>query len=424
MESVEARNRINNDYTKFFYATMCHVCKRFGDGAVFLKRCGGCRMISYCGKEHQKQHWEQHKPLCKAIRDMPRDYRMDYRGETTEEWAQKKMSFAQLVSSRLGRRLHMDEKELIYFPKECLVCHERKSLESCQKCAASFCRIHKNNPDHWNICAPLQLRLFIDLNEIGEGNGLPDIVVREDTSCTSTFQNMRDFIKARWNIQTDSQMLYNVVVGELSRDLTCPLTLFYAVKLLNYDLKGTFLVIHIVGANCIDEALVRTWEIFPVLMKRLISIKIVMIGPGLKHKFDPSRTDYFLGENKRLFFEYHDVSYENYARSPSFIKPNLIFGFSVTIDEKDEVREDLVFNKDISARSIQALAKQNCPFVLTFTVLQCFQEQINELNAILGKKVRYLYNGKNPFASCTPQRGFGCVNYLNQYLVIYRSLCS
>ncbi|XP_024870786.1 uncharacterized protein LOC112453957 [Temnothorax curvispinosus] len=423
MES-KARNRINNDYTKFFYATMCHVCKRFGDG-VLLKRCGDCRMISYCGKEHQKQHWEQHKPLCEAIRDMPRDYRMDYRGETAEEWAKKKMFFAQLVSSRLGRRLHVDEKEIIYFPKECLVCHERESLESCQKCAASFCQIHKNNPDHWGICAPLQLRFYIDLNEIGKGNGLPDIpVVREDTSCTSTFQNMRDFIEARWNIQTDSQMLYDVRVGELSRDLTCPLTLFYAVKLLNYDLKGTFLVIHIVGATCIDKALVRKWKFFQMLMKRLISIKIVMIGPGLKHKFDPLRTDDFLGENKYLFFEYHDVSYEKYVRSSSFKKPNLIFGFSVTIDEKDKDYEDLVFNKDISAPSIQALAKQNCPFVLTFTVLQCFQEQINKINTILGKEVDYLYKGKNPFAECTPQRGFGYVNYVNQYLVIYRSLCS
>ncbi|XP_071556512.1 ankyrin repeat and MYND domain-containing protein 2-like isoform X2 [Temnothorax nylanderi] len=104
MES-ETRNQINNDYDDFFYATMCHVCKRFGDG-VQLKRCSNCKMISYCGQDHQKHHWKQHKPLCKAIQDVLRDYSMDDPGETTEELIDKKLNFMQLVSSRLGRRLN------------------------------------------------------------------------------------------------------------------------------------------------------------------------------------------------------------------------------------------------------------------------------------------------------------------------------
>ncbi|XP_024872212.1 uncharacterized protein LOC112454841 isoform X1 [Temnothorax curvispinosus] len=421
MES-EARNQINNDYTNFFYATMCHVCKRFGDG-VSLKRCSNCKMISYCGKEHQKQHWKQHKPFCKAIQDMPRDYRMDYRGETTMEWAEKKMSFAELVSYRLGRRLHVDEKEMIYFPKECLVCHEWKSLESCQKCAASFCRIHKNSPDHWDICAPLQLCLGIDLIKIREipENELPDVVLK-NIVCTSGFQSMRDFIKDNWNIQTDSEVLYTVEAEKLALHSTYSLTLFHAMRLLNYVPKSNDLVVHVIGADVIEIALVWTWEVFLVLMETLtsveISVKIVIIGPGLKDKFDPSRTDDFLGNN--IFSEYHDVSYEKYVRSSSFIKPNVIVGFSVGIDEEDEDLD----NKEISAPSIHAIAKQNCPFVLGFTLLQCFQNGINKINTILGKEVDYLYSGKNPFACCKPIRGFGCVNYINQYVVIYQSLCS
>ncbi|KAK9885451.1 hypothetical protein WA026_010947 [Henosepilachna vigintioctopunctata] len=29
--------------------------------------CSGCRMVSYCGKEHQKKHWKQHKSLCRPF---------------------------------------------------------------------------------------------------------------------------------------------------------------------------------------------------------------------------------------------------------------------------------------------------------------------------------------------------------------------
>lgn len=29
--------------------------------------CTGCRMVSYCNKEHQKQHWKEHKSVCRPI---------------------------------------------------------------------------------------------------------------------------------------------------------------------------------------------------------------------------------------------------------------------------------------------------------------------------------------------------------------------
>lgn len=28
-------------------------------------KCSACKLVWYCGKEHQKQHWKQHKNLCK-----------------------------------------------------------------------------------------------------------------------------------------------------------------------------------------------------------------------------------------------------------------------------------------------------------------------------------------------------------------------
>ncbi|TGZ42199.1 hypothetical protein DBV15_05643 [Temnothorax longispinosus] len=187
-----------------------------------------------CGQEHQKQH----KPLCKAIRDALRDYNMDDRGETTEEWAGKKLTFMRLVSSRLGRPLNLDETEMFYFSRECLVCHERdaQSLKDCQKCVASFCQNHKD----------------------GEKSSSPYLhSYLQHVSYMGTFQNMKDFIKAFGNIQTDSEMLYNVLAAVQSDHLTCSLTLFHALQLLNYVPKSKNLVIHSLGANCAEENLER-----------------------------------------------------------------------------------------------------------------------------------------------------------------------
>ncbi|XP_071556525.1 putative protein MSS51 homolog, mitochondrial [Temnothorax nylanderi] len=424
MES-EARNQIYNNYNKLFYATMCHVCKRFGDG-VSLKRCSNCKMISYCGQEHQKHHWKQHKPLCKAIQDVLRDYSMDYRGETTDEWADKKLTFAQLVSARLGRHLNADETNMFLFPKECLICHEwNKSLESCQKCAASFCQNHKDGIEHKDICALLELGRRSDFSAVAELNSPLELLFDlKRVSDASTFNNMKDFVNALGNIKTDSEMPYDILAAKYSLYLTRPLTLFHAMRLLNYVPKSNkVLVVHVVGASYAEEATFLPWRLLLQLMETVTSLMIVMIGPGLKNKWDPSRTNdnLLIFGNKSLFFEYHDVSYENYVRSSSFVKPDLIVGFNLSIEE-----HELESDKKIWSSSIHAVAKQNCPFVLTFFFLRDFEEGTNKMNTILGKEVDHLYSGKNPFASFRPHRVFGLerVYYDNQYVVIYQCLCS
>lgn len=30
-------------------------------------KCTGCKNVSYCGVDHQKQHWKTHKPECRAF---------------------------------------------------------------------------------------------------------------------------------------------------------------------------------------------------------------------------------------------------------------------------------------------------------------------------------------------------------------------
>ncbi|XP_071556360.1 uncharacterized protein [Temnothorax nylanderi] len=426
MES-ETRNQIDNDYTKFFYATMCHVCKRFGDG-VPLKLCSNCKMISYCGQEHQKQHWKQHKPLCKAIQDVLQNCNMNVCGETSEECTNVKQMFILLVSSTLARRLTMDETQMFRFPRECLVCHERdaRSLKDCQKCAASFCKDHKDGTEHGDICAPLELCLHSDfLATRKESYYLVLISYATHVFATGnvTFRDMKDFINFCGIIQTDSVMSYDILAADHSQYLTRPLTLFHAMRLLNYAAKRKNLVVHVVGASVAEECTLIGWEVLPRLIETVMSVTIVMIGPELKRKFDPSGTcdDCPSPDNKSLIFKYHDVLYENYVRSSLFVKPDLIVGFNLGIHERE-----LGSKRETWAPSIRMLAKQNCPFVLTSVTLQDFEKETDRINAILGRQVDYIYKEKNPFASLRPHRILGPerVYYENQYVAVYRNLCS
>jgi hypothetical protein len=45
--------------------TFCDGCRE-GRAIEELKRCGGCRRVSYCSIECQRAHWNAHKPHCKA----------------------------------------------------------------------------------------------------------------------------------------------------------------------------------------------------------------------------------------------------------------------------------------------------------------------------------------------------------------------
>jgi hypothetical protein len=46
-----------------------HVCHLRGcEVNTRLLTCSGCRMVKYCGAEHQKQDWETHKVMCAQLR--------------------------------------------------------------------------------------------------------------------------------------------------------------------------------------------------------------------------------------------------------------------------------------------------------------------------------------------------------------------
>ncbi|CAM9638832.1 unnamed protein product, partial [Discosporangium mesarthrocarpum] len=57
-------NRINFDDEMRALA----ICAKCLEETRSLHMCTGCRMVLYCGVEHQKEHWQEHKKYCKEMR--------------------------------------------------------------------------------------------------------------------------------------------------------------------------------------------------------------------------------------------------------------------------------------------------------------------------------------------------------------------
>ncbi|KAG8322786.1 hypothetical protein J6590_015777 [Homalodisca vitripennis] len=106
----------------------CSICQ--GEAS---KRCGGCHMVSYCGKEHQKQDWIRHKLLCKPFKV-----------------SEDKILGRHLVATRdiKAGEVVLRESPLLQGPSQvtgpvCLSCLQaisQHNSEPCDKCGWPLCR--------------------------------------------------------------------------------------------------------------------------------------------------------------------------------------------------------------------------------------------------------------------------------------------
>ncbi|XP_011865065.1 PREDICTED: uncharacterized protein LOC105560504 [Vollenhovia emeryi] len=416
MES-ETSNQDYINYNDFFNATVCHVCKRFGDDDS-LKRCSRCKLVFYCGKEHQKQHRRKHKSVCNAVLDVTQTSNIKQDGISWAEWYTKKWDYIELVSEKLGRPLELYENQMFLFPRECVVCYkpDSQSLKNCRDCAASYCKDHIDGIEHKEICGTLGLCFRLNLQRISENCEVYHDYIAF-ISNANTFEDTKDFIKTYVNTPTDSEWSYDFLEAAYSPFITGPLTLFYAMRLLDYVPEREDLVVHVVGANSTEESSLVGWGVLLNLIK-VSSLTIVMVGPELKSK-SYEMPDFML--QKECSFEFHASLYENYVRSSSFVKPDIVVGFDAFIHE-----HKLESTKETWAPSIRLIAEQNCPFVLTCRYnQQVLDEQAERINTILNRKINCLFSGKNPFTCLRPNRVATTqkVMYANNYVIIYQSLC-
>jgi len=232
---------------------------------------------------------------------------------------------------------------------------------------------------------------------------------------------MKDFINAHTNIaQNQLDIPLNVWVAIQSEYLTRPLTLLHGLQILNYVLKSDSLIVHVIGANFIELETAKSWEILLHLISGITSVKIIMIGPELPHESITTKIcNSCVTQRKELLFEIHSVLYKDYMHSSLFVKPDLVIGFNTGI------HEEIAYPEETWTPSIQTLAKQNYPLILSCYTRVEAEKEAARINTILKNEMKYIYSEKNPFASLRPYRDYETEDlfYQNNYMIIYSNLC-
>ncbi|XP_076283097.1 uncharacterized protein LOC143210266 [Lasioglossum baleicum] len=419
---------LEKHYNYHFYANVCHVCKQFGEG-VSLRRCGNCTMIAYCCKEHQREHWPQHKDLCNVICNVLNDNKMinfvnSEEDVNTAKWAEMKMNFMLLVALKLPRRLELYEEQMFKFYRSCIVCHNQssKELADCLFCpATSFCQKHRNDATHSSVCNKLKLCFKLDMASVTYKNIVPELRLPYNMNHEDLPQNMEDYVKHYGNKKRSLNLSVEEETMIDSEYLTRPLTFCYAMKKLCIFSWEENITIHVIGANMIEISGIDFWEILLHWLPKSTEAKIVLIGPELcSDSASLNLCKNCQSNNKQLSIQMHNVFYSNYVNSTSYTKPNFIIGYNAGISEY----QDIKLGNDTWAQSLQTIAEQTCPFILTSYTLSEAREEQTRLETVLNHNSKCIFLGHNPYSGLRPYRDFETedVYYQNQYIIIYKTL--
>ncbi|XP_020286368.1 uncharacterized protein LOC109855998 isoform X2 [Pseudomyrmex gracilis] len=390
--------------------------------------CSGCKLISYCGQDHQKLHWPQHKDLCRAVRYMRETYPSEFSSSEEEKAMMQLVMLKSKVALRLERKLLPYEVQMFKYPKMCLVCKKQNQLENCSTCiSVSFCKNHKNNHDK-GTCDILRMAFtaYMSLSSVSKPVCVNYI---NQISEKKVFCNMKEFLSVYEDIiKTSLKPPYKLFKIEQSTNYTKPLTIIHGIQMLKYNPQKKSLVFHVIARNTTDMWCLPCWEIILHLLPNIKSLRFILIGPdrtSLNHKLNLCNT--CKQQKKKISVEWLDKSFGDYVEETAFKKPDLIIGFHPGFP-----RCDIEGNKNIRNKwvpSIQILAKQNCPLILT-----CYSEyeaklDVENINLTLGKNIDYLYCERNPFAGYRPYRESDDesqfpVYFENYYLLVYKNLCN
>lgn len=437
-----------------FYPHACAVCNKIGTD---LKICENCIMISYCGNEHQAEHWPEHEKICKALQQTRRSLNRKpmeiYEGYpapcmTWKGWLELQNTFMLTLMQKLHRHLTTYEREMCLYSIKChFICDNDDGFVNCPNCA-SVCCCAEHLPyldEHSEACTVLKRCFDLDVTDNGSNDEHVELGYLENINSRKAFRNMKSFAKRYIKPIITEGSIPNMAIIH-SEYFTYPLTILYGLEQMkklgtqkmhshddddNYPecrmdkhttiamysmtsdflykddkpeiLDITSLVIHVIGADNTNIVGWQTWEVLFHLIESLKDLSIIMIGPELGKEMGYSTIEQQtcnMCRNKNLSFECHDVFYEDYVQSPLYKKPDLTVAFNARFYE---YTCGFLQHTDIWMRTIQAIANQNCPFILTSLSRYASGRNLNELHYEL-KTLMPKLDLENPYASLKPHR--------------------
>lgn len=427
----------------FFYSTICHICKATPDTCSTLKRCGGCKMVSYCGISHQKKHWKQHKPLCQCIQSMLKTQNQvtlfDEVNESTDpkQWRDVRVSKMVLFEITVGRKLSTDEEQMFLFPRVCGVCKNAKQDEliDCQECySVSYCSAEHRANDrghHNKVCSLLRFCLSMDIYIYG-GNQLPFVNFPAQKTLKKLPATMDEFIK-NYILETQiGPLIYDKndpkTHALLSEYFTCSLTILYSLeKIANIIECNNMaqLTIHLVGASAFETSLLKRWEALFHWIPHLKFCCLIFVGPNIgEHVEDDYNAlcDECEKAGRKMKHMYWRATYHEYVTSKSFQTPDLIVSFNCGVHEYDGSENDSW------KPSVPFLVScKDTPLIVTSYTKEEAEKDLEVIKQ-QGRNCSVLVRAeKNPFGSQRPYRDWASdesagVFFQNNYLSILKSM--
>ncbi|XP_033209926.1 uncharacterized protein LOC117168401 [Belonocnema kinseyi] len=407
----------------FFYANLCQVCHRNAKDST-LKRCSACKMIYYCSKTHQVEHFPVHKEFCRAAATLQKgvvgssffSILREFGEEDNWNW---KMAIINLMEKYLKRKLIPFEKEMILYPKACLECQETDVdvLKSCDNCPhANFCQKHRNTDHEEGKCTLYSFSCIVDCYSLLPSKSREKEILRDISNVMKVFKynektplSMAEFVASFYDIYIHVQPNSDIIFAQVSDYFTQPLTLFYALKKLNYPDKKE-IVIHVIGSTLSELDNCLSWDILLHWMNTLDVLTVVLIGPDCQDTKSISvscRECKFRGKNVQVLC--YNGLYTDFYHSHLFKKPDVMMGFHLAF-----------FGGDAWKESLLMLSKLKCPLVLTIFKWR-MEKDHKRLCEYFDKNIRHVFKGDNPFKGYSPQRDPGAGGFLfkNGLVAIY-----
>ena len=302
-----------------YHPYSCNSCKRGPFTGTKTLRCSKCRVVRYCGLEHQKEDWEDHKRWCKVfvksrVQATDLSERIE-RPEDLDDWRDHSWMLANWIVREIkGPTRHSAVHMMLLQPRcrKCLVSGTVDGVELilCPGCGdVALCKdCHKDVPSdgdnaretHGELqfhpergtaeCDEHILSLTCTGMVVEQGSPL---CMESDTDSDTFFHpsDWGDYLKVKrgdfHSVPKDPMMLMAPVIAFITDGLSIPLTIQHA--LCRPEVMGpkiassiTKLVVHLVGASAVEETSVNKFIELIRLMPALNYLRIITIGPDLE----------------------------------------------------------------------------------------------------------------------------------------------
>ncbi|KDQ11974.1 hypothetical protein BOTBODRAFT_135118 [Botryobasidium botryosum FD-172 SS1] len=335
-----------------------------------LKRCGGCKRVSFCSNECSRANWSKHKSLCKALKTYEQEPAAilfssfslseepsDHDGYLFNAGEADGKNKLRRLADLMKRPLTVDERNLVGWEPRCLGCTrtdqllrmEKKTaqLQLCPECKLSFfCSgSHRDfaMPNHKKVgpegvsqCGANQMIREDDHFKRSAGPDAPDFawapsrVVSEwtslgDSSWTTEYTPI---------LAEEAGLPESALPGILrvaTEGLTMPLTILLALEKLARTpewFKQETLVIHVIGAS--QHEMMRGM-MFEEILHRVPEVKVLKIyfvGPQLSQfggsgEIDMDCCPKCTAQGRKRTHVIQAMSYHEFASKPSYTKPDV-----------------------------------------------------------------------------------------------------